>query len=272
MAAKLEAEVNVIELRYRKELVGLAERRFDSEAVGVYGASLEVVRDIFTTGAIPNFNSESMIEYQRKIVLEGRLIYYFLPFFEKIPQDKTVFKEAVLLGVQDGQVAIGDMSLGNQIKNARDYAVGKALRDCFFSLTGIKADEADIVNLAQELVPFDYHFYSSGIVYRFLHNMIPGFCEAHFEEIDLAIIQKIKGEITSQKLKLILADCLERYGVLLFFNKSIYKNTVIPGIEDGQEAIAIPRVPLTIDVLSGIEVQSETEAKLLGLRPSLSAA
>jgi hypothetical protein len=136
------------------------------------------------------------------------------------------------------------------------YAGEKALRDSFFSLTGEKADNPEILFLANQLVPqaLRYHKCSQRINEELL--------ERDLETADRGLVAEILGRVEKRQLHEALAASLARKGVLLFLDARIFGYPIIAGEMEMEIGLLTPK-PLPIEAISGIKALSEEDKYLL---------
>ncbi len=242
------------------------EKGFNLEAVAVYGGSEELLRRMLVSNLIPSFSGEKTI-YQRWLTAKGKHLYYLLPFFERIPPGQEKLRQNILAsyqadfsrvkpqGVNWEEEVLKTMSLGKQLLKARYYALRKAIRDSFWTLTGILAAEDEVFTLAKNFAPLEFDFYRAKILARLAQGVTDWDVTEDLDP-DEEKIKEIKKRFQPEELKKILSTCLEQRGVLFFFNQGVYNYLTLVGGEETSEIVILTDKPLPLRVISGIEILS----------------
>ena len=71
--------------------------------------------------------------------------------------------------------------------------------------------------------------------------------------------------ISLPRLRRVLDGSLSRRGVLVYYNNNIFQHKVIKGEEMPEEIMVISKEPMNLDVISGIQPQSEVDRRALQL-------
>ncbi len=212
------------------------ERGFSEDAVAVYGMSTENFRRIMQTGQIPPSPHQENIPYQKELADKGKLLYFCLPFRNALHlRNFYLYQEMEkVLGVNSGYLEAEE-----QIETAAIYAHHRAFDERYTALTG----EQELDDGVRTLLDSKY-------VYK--EELIPE------EE------KKISDEVERLKkrgidLMDVFKDANSRKGILLYLNKSIFEYYLSQTPEDETELVIATDKPLTIDIISGIQILSEHE-------------
>lgn len=85
--------------------------------------------------------------------------------------------------------------------------------------------------------------------------------DGEFSSPNHDLLKELKSQFSNDELKSMVKTSLTRRGVLLFFNKDIFKlaRVIVEDFEDESELNFNSDAPLSLKVISGIQVLTETE-------------
>lgn len=231
---------------------------FDEKAVALVGTSVETFKQLLDTSLIPphqpSARGEPMLPYQKELLKDGGYMYFAYPFIERIKSyDLTLASNLEEVFESDEHM----------IDSSKFYAYRNAWTRSFFEQTGVKySNWQDLAAMAAVLFP--------RILRNQLDDPIYPIDEGDFSDIDLTDTIGRKGSVRFEasdmslsQLKRILADCLARRGVLLYYNEEIFQHQVEQGNEDPQEIYMISRKPLNASVISGVQILSNADKRAL---------
>ena len=69
--------------------------------------------------------------------------------------------------------------------------------------------------------------------------------------------------MTLKQLKQVLDECLNRRGVLLFYNEKVFDHKILTNNEDEKDIMILSTAPLTSEVVSGIKPLSKRDEEVL---------
>ena len=238
-----------------------AERGFNNESVAVYGTSSELVQQIVSTGIIPSVShSDHLLPYQRRLVGKSGHLYFFFPVIEHVKQINSAFMEQyypLFEGWSRGEVN-EEMEFPRLKSSAESYAAWTSLEHVVKHSTGISAYFRSILAVSYDLLPQE--------TAEKIGAEIWGDEEDSRENSDPQEVAELLSFPNRKQLVQTLREGLERRGVLIYCNSGIFPNRVLPGFEDEHELLIVSAQPLKTDVISGIEVLSEADRKVLGLK------
>lgn len=247
----------------RHELLRLwLETGRDQRAVAVRGMSVEALRATLNTGIIPS--SYAQLDYQQQFTEGGKYFYYLLPFYDKLQREAPELLRTIEESL--GGFGLGirrELSRKEQRSRSVYYAREAALADCFYDKTGKRVDGPDVITLGCDLLPEEINSFCERTGYWYGHPL-----ELHnFPEALLEIKTRVQGEMGWDEvtLKRIISECIKRRGVLIYFGEEIFSHRLEAGKEDEVEVLLVTDRPLTAAVISGIEVLSRADRKVLGI-------
>jgi hypothetical protein len=219
------------------------EKGFNENTVAVYGMSTEQFRKLMTTGEIPSSSKNLHIPYKKDLAQQGKYIYYCLPFYYALRKQRPdLYKEMLEnLGVDNGVV---DLGIIQQTQKASGYARAHAFVDRIAQKTGLTINMG-LVSLLRWQYTDD------------VEDLLPD------EKEDIVEFEK-KVEQEGFNLKDLVREADSRRGILLYLNNSLFVgNQVATTHEDEVELVVATGRPLTIDIISGVEVLSDQEEEEL---------
>lgn len=248
-------------------LNGWIEKGFSGESVCMFGTSIENLSRIVSSGKITplQVKTNDLLEYQRQLTVDGRMLYYAAPLLERI----RAFNENLASEIekpfltQHHGFSIAEIrkefSVRAMMRKTRSYAIRRSMSDCFHAHTGLYTEADNILWLASTILPDLLNNYLSLPEMEKIHGDLNNIhSNAEADEVN-----KIRNQISLEMLIPSIAHSLRRRGVLLFFNKKILNANVIPGKEAETEIIILSESPLSTDTISGIRLLSGTDRKAL---------
>ena len=237
-----------------------AEQGFNEQAVALYGTETGVLQTILSTGQIPAMPSDlAPISYQQGLMRDNRYLFYLMPFVDRIAKVNPKIARLVVRRFPGG--SLKDLHRELQTESIREvgksYALRHSIESAFYERSGITADVFNVLFVAQELLPDK--------LARF-NNDNPFFAGEYELEInkDKKVQENIRKRFNDQQLAEILDPVLDRRGVLIYFNKGILtKHKIVPCPEVRDEIILVGNQPLTQEVISGVEVLSDSDNRVL---------
>ncbi|MBI2085964.1 hypothetical protein HYT74_01340 [Candidatus Daviesbacteria bacterium] len=230
---------------------------FNSQAVAGYGTSVEFLKQALVTGEIPwgvPQDGQEILPYQQKILAKGGYLYFAYPFVENLqPYKPKLVKKLRVVPNND----LTHNSIHDQLS---DYARRQAVEHHFESLTDIKrGDDRAIVFLTYLLFPDLISQFKDD---EFLESCFYAFkADANWQAPpDLGLNN---STIPLPRLKEILASCVEKRGLIIYYNEKILRNRVLPGFELESEIMIHTKKPLTLAVISGIKPLAKPDIKAL---------
>jgi len=240
-------------------LAAWLEQEARPTAVAVFGCSIEDLQKILETNEVPS--SPITLPYQRRLIGKGGYLYYFAPIFAQIRESNPVLAQKIESKFRpSGHSAHEALSVQEAEETAVFYAQARAIQSYFLAQTGIEADDVDVLILARDLIPEDYQRFLLGVGQRSLADAVES-------ETELAAVDNIRNQIDESRLKEILSGCLQRRGVVLYFNNGIFTppNRAYPGHEDEHEIMVVSRRPLSANTITGIDILSDTDRREVNL-------
>lgn len=246
-------------------LLSLVEKGFTTEAVAVYGGSVELVRKAIFNGNIPPLPAtKANLPYQADLLTSYKNVYYILPFIEKMDYRCADLRKGYFaaFNAEEGKMN-SSMSTRSQVMEARAYAGEMALRDCFTSLTGIEVSTSEVLGLSKEVDPYSLQAYEAVTLARRIKGIDFNVCMEWEDDVEPERIRTILEKIDREEAIKAVRESLQRRGVLLYFGPQIYNYQVIPGKEVENEGIVLAPQPLSLAVISGIETLTNEDRRAL---------
>lgn len=241
-----------------------AEQGFNEQAVALYGTHTGVLQRILSTGQIPAMPPDlATISYQQGLMRDNQCLYYLMPLVDRIAKVNPKIAKLVVRRFPDG--SLKDLHRELQTENIREagkfYALRKSIESAFYERSGITADVFNVLFVAQKLLPDKFD--------RFVKDIADS-ASLFVDEYELEIEKdkKVQGNIrkrfNDQQLAEILDTVLDRRGVLIYFNRGMLeKHKIVPCPESRDEIILVGNEPLTQEVISGVEVLSDSDNRAL---------
>ncbi|MBI4066816.1 hypothetical protein HY407_00380 [Candidatus Gottesmanbacteria bacterium] len=230
---------------------------YSKKAVAAFGTSVEFLERALASGeihwAVPQ-PDQKPLPYQRPLLKKGGHLYFAYPFINHLrPHEPNLVQQ-----LQDRLNV--DLSY-HAIKRSLGYHAGyQAISHYYESQTGMKLSSEGIVLLAHTLFPDLVHPYRDNSFladeYDFIAYPLREWRKPHSLGLE-------HSTMPLDQLKKIIAQCLSRRGVIIYYNQQILKGTnVRPGFESEDEIIIYSQKPLTLTVISGIKplAKSDQEA------------
>lgn len=233
-----------------------AEQGFNEQAVALYGTQTNVLKNILSTGQIPAMPPDlAPISYQQGLMRDNQYLYYLMPLVDRIAKVNPRIARLVVRRFPGS--SLKDLHSELQTENIREagkfYALRHAIEGGFYERTGITADVFNVLVVAQKLLPDKFDRFSKDNLFFASENDLD-------IEKDEKVQRTIRKRFNKQQLAEILDSVLDRRGVLIYFNKGILtKHKTVPCPETGDEIILVGNEPLTQEVISGIEVLSDSD-------------
>lgn len=241
----------------KERLNNWVNKGFDEKAVALVGTSVETLKQLLDTGLIPPHQPSprgvSILPYQKELLKNGGYMYFAYPLVDRIRPHNSTLASAIDEDYSSDEDVIYD---------AKFYAYRNAWTHSFFEKTRVKySDWQDLAAMTAVLFP--------RILRNQVDNPIFPIDADDFSDIDLIDTIRRNGvrfeasDMPLSQLKGILADCLARRGVLLYYNEGIFQHKVEQGNEDSQEIYIVSRKPLTASVISGVQILSNADKRAL---------
>lgn len=156
-----------------------------------------------------------------------------------------------------------ELSRKHHRSRAVDYAFEAALADCFYDKTGERVDADDVITLGYDLLPQEINAFCEKTGYWYGYPLEL----SDFSETLLEIKTRMQKEqgLDEAALREIIAECIKRRGVLIYFGAEIFSHHLEVGREDEVEVLVVTERPLTAAAISGIEVLSRADRRVLGI-------
>ena len=235
------------------------EQGLSPTAVAAYGGSIDILKDILTTGKVPSYSDPDLLPYQQDLLSTGGHLYYFTPIFEKINEVRPTLAE----NIKRRDPHLTDTLSAPKVRNtARLYAMQQSIKNFFYNQTGRTVEPSDIYNLAIDVIPETFDaFYDE--TREFIN---PPVKSEILKERNQEIVDSLRRDIDPAQLEEILRSSLQRRGVILYFNQNIFANNkVYAGHESEYEFMVVSQQPLSTETISGIEISTAAEKIELGL-------
>jgi hypothetical protein len=237
------------------------ESGVNQNAVAAYGGDIGVLKTILSTGSVPSFTTDELLPYQREMLNKGGHLYYFTPIYDRIREARPELASNIASRVPDPEWFLSN----DRVKNtARGYALSQSVKNIFFERTGRKVNAEDVYALAMDIIPDKFDsFLEATRDYQAITEK-----EEIIEETDPAVLNSLRSEIDASLLNETLVSCLQRRGVIIYFNQSIFagNNNVSPGEENELEFMVVSPQQLTADTIAGIEILSDADKTALNLQ------
>lgn len=236
-----------------------AERGYTNEDVALYGTSAEVVRDIAQTGIVPSFPREEMLPYMRRLIGRNRHLYFFYPIIEQVKVVNPQLMERYYPRFEGWtrEEVDKDMNIEKARRKAKTYATWKTLEHAVKRHTGISAYFRSVLHVSHDLLPQETE--------RRIREELWGDEEESRENSYPEEVVQLMSFPNRELLVQTLHEALNRRGVLVYLNRVLFSNRALPGYEAEDELVVVSPQPLKTDVISGIEVLSEADRKIVGL-------
>lgn len=236
------------------------ENGCNKDALFVYGTCTQNLLQAMETGQIPySVPAEEMLPYQAELVKNGGFLYYATPIFARLEKDKDsrarelASRIAANYGDYDLKYIREDLSLQRTKKTAASYAFGQTAQSYFEKATGFKFKDTRIYFLTGSLFPSVLKpYFKYPVIQRFSAHSFDPECYLESEPTD-------NLGLTLEQLKGILRECFKRRGVRIYYNSKILDHRVIVGHESEEEVMILSQRPLTLDVISGVEILSKAD-------------
>lgn len=252
MAGKVE--------RILQELLGQGKQE---SAVAAYGTSVETLEVALKSGYVPSVAKEKVPGYAKKVMDGEEFLYFATPYTQALegilPEIGGAIRNS--LKIFSPQRLAEELSDDNVFSYSRNYATAHALTDSFYAQTGIFKYCSDILMAASEIVPEHLEEQFHNDIFLDSHTSL----EAIAELSEPDDVQDILRSADKETLKKVLPVCLERRGVILYFNDSLLKDDrrVFPGNESELEIFVVSPSPLPVAAITGIEMLSDVDLEAL---------
>lgn len=231
---------------------------YSSQAVAGYGNSVEFLQEALISGEIPwstSHSDQDILPYRKKLLSEtSGYLYFAYPFIDRLKSYNPHIVEKLC---SEPGVNLEENTIKN---NLRDYAVYNAITHYFKSQadTNIQNPKA-IVTLVHLLFPdLVKKFNNDSLIIQIFNRFTES---ADWEEPHSLGLEE--SNMTIAQLKNILGQSISRRGIIMYYNEKILRNRVVPGIESEEEIMIISKRPLTLEVISGIEILSENDKRAI---------
>lgn len=242
------------------------EQGFDDQAVALYGAQAGVLQRILSTGQVSASSPElATLSYQKVLMREHKYLYYLIPFVDRIAAVDPKIARQVIRRFPGS--SLQDLHYNLQPQNIRKlgkiYALHQSIRASFYEMTGVTAGVHDILVLARRILPNKFSQFTQDVVdYASTLTDIDELERNKDEKVQRAI----RNGLSAQQRAKVLSSVLDKRGVLIYFNKGIFaKHKTIPCPEIEDEIILVGNEPLTQEVISGVEVLSDSDKRVLNV-------
>lgn len=232
-----------------------------SNPVGVFGASAELFIYALQAGELPPYEAfgHAVLDWQKKIARSGKHLYYVTPIFKGVERVNAPLARKLVDNYGEGfntkQITSYELSAKRTRSVAVDYANEMAMADFFVREFGVFRDDTDIWAITALLFPnlaksigepatFDPYFVG-------------------YDKNSLRDRAEVDKTFTLEQVENKLATALRRRGILWYYNDKIFEHEVMLGVESEDEIMILPKRPLNLDVISGIEILGPEERKLL---------
>lgn len=231
----------------QEQLKKWVETGFDENAVAVCGTSIEVLNQALQIGAIPRWK-DAIEKPPPRLSLIGdyRYAYYANPIIGNLSRINPNLADELKRPAP----------VYGPVESSKNYAQMNALCDGFYDATGIFIEVHNLATIANLVLPKQYS--------RAVHKVIDAVTEVE-EDVDAAekILEKTTGGMDRSKVIKALEFCIERRGVLLFFNRKLLNHVVEPDPENYEGLIILTKNLLSVDSISGIQILSGADTEAL---------
>lgn len=232
----------------------------DGNALFVYGTCINVLLEAIKTGEIPYpIPREVMLPYQAKLVEKGGFLYYATPIFARLERSSYPRANELALRISGnfGDFPITEirqsLSLPRVKRIADLYAFDQAAKSYLDRSTGLKFSATQIYYLAGSLFPSVLKPYEND-------PLIQGFRAHSFDHEIFSEAEPTDNlGLTLKQLKGVLIECFKRRGIKIYYNHNILDHQIIVGHESEEEVMILAQKPLTIGVISGVEILSKAD-------------
>lgn len=242
------------------------ETGFNNQAIAGYGNSVEFLEKAVTTGVIP-WNAPQpgmdLLDYEKDILAKhGGYLYFSFPFINNIEPHKPTLARKLRRVLEENYYDGSPSDLDRRIRNSfAHYAALNAINHYYESFAGKQHEDrhGHIVTLAYLLFPT--------LVNQFREDTIlNGFLQTFADNADWkkpADLSLDSSKKSLPELREILGQAISRRGIIIYYNPQVLTKHVLPGVESETEMIIHSRKPLTLEVISGIEVLAEPDKKAI---------
>ncbi len=203
------------------------------DCVALYGTSHEQLAQIRSNQFLSPYPSENMLPYQRKLVADGKHLYYAFP----------VIKQGALHNL--------DITSNRDILRwVCSYAQRHATVDCFKDIAGIITNSEIVIARAlsfrkqfDQLCQHEATF-SDGVNPRRGHEEYSGRDDIQGE------MWCLREQVGRYRFDTAVKRSVVRKGVILCFSPELLKEDILPGHEDSNEIMILSDQPLSTSVIN----------------------
>lgn len=242
------------------ELNQWVENGCNEDALFVYGTYTQDLFQAMKTGQIPyRVPRKGMLPYQAELVKDGGFLYYATPIFARLEKssDPRAKELALRIVANYGDYALKyireDLSPQKVKRIAAGYAFDQTAKSYFKDATGFKFSSTQIYYLTGSLFPSVLEPYKNDPVIK--NFRAQSFDPEYFSKSE----PTDNLGLTLEQLKGVLRECFKRRGVRIYYNSKILDHRIIVGHEGEDEIMILSQKPLTLDVISGIEILSKAD-------------
>lgn len=244
----------------QERVLGWVKTGSKNHPVAVFGASAELFLHSLQTAEVTPYDIFGQIEWdwQQEILDAGKHLHYATLIYTGIKRASPPFAREIREKYADIFESMKDLIT---FKGARgtsiDYANTMALTDAFIRDFGVFRNRREIWVMTTTWFP-------SLAKENTKHPATYQLDVLEFTEEDKVEREELGDQnLTLQQVRNKLAACFKRRGIIWYYNDKIFQHEVIPSIEGESEIIILPTKPLTLEVISGIEILGEEEKRLL---------
>lgn len=240
------------------------ETGFSNNAVASFGTSVERLQDVLKSNIIPSIRTPLRLPYQQRLLgrHKGADFYYVTPIFDRILKVRPALAKAIGTHlnpdyIYDPEFARRQLSVKDARRKSESYAHSNSVQDFFYTQTGIFAELTDILAIARG--------FNSAKVEEYIEDTkswgamddlaMPGY--------DTSLIDALKTKLNRSFLESIVFKCLERRGAVIYYNQGLLAYPVKLGREGDLEIMIVSSEPVSANVISGIEILSQSDKKSL---------